>query len=188
MPTRLGQPGLLKERLDQLYAAFDLEHVVSDPIWIVRRFRHPADREVVGFCAAALAFGRVQSVINSIEALVAVMGDRPAEYVRRFEPEVHGAALFPLVHRWTRGVDLVALLWLLRQMLERGGSLAECCAVLPDRPELVGDDAGRPWGAWSTAERRALALAAWLVHLRNRSFDDLPAAELDRQLHLVLGG
>jgi uncharacterized protein (TIGR02757 family) len=113
----------LKSRLDELYAAFDLEHVVSDPIWIVRRFRHPADREVVGFCAAALAFGRVQSVINSIEALVAVMGERPAEYVRRFEPEVHGAALFPLVHRWTRGVDLVALLWLLRQMLERGGSL-----------------------------------------------------------------
>ena len=113
----------LKARLDELYTAFDLEHVVSDPIWIVRRFRHPADREVVGFCAAALAFGRVQSVINSIEALVAVMGDRPAEYVRRFEPEVHGAALFPLVHRWTRGVDLVALLWLLRQMLERGGSL-----------------------------------------------------------------
>ena len=65
----------------------------------------------------------MQSVLNSIEALVAVMGEHPAEFVRRFEPEVHGAALFPLVHRWTRGVDLVALLWLLRQMIERGGSL-----------------------------------------------------------------
>jgi uncharacterized protein (TIGR02757 family) len=113
----------LKPRLDALYSAFDLEHVVSDPIWIVRRFRHPADREVVAFCAAALAFGRVQSVLNSIEALLAVMGPHPAEFVRRFEPEVHGAPLFPLVHRWTRGVDLVALLWLLRQMLERGGSI-----------------------------------------------------------------
>jgi uncharacterized protein (TIGR02757 family) len=113
----------LKSRLDQLYATFDLENVVSDPIWIVRRFRHPADREIVAFCAAALAFGRVQSVLNSIEALVAVMGEHPSEYVRDFEPEVHGAALFPLVHRWTRGVDLVALLWVLRQMLERGGSI-----------------------------------------------------------------
>ncbi len=113
----------LKARLDHLYSAFDLENVVSDPVWIVRRFRHPADREVVAFCASALAFGRVQSVLNSVEALVAVMGDHPAEYVRRFEPEVHGAALFPLVHRWTRGVDLVALLWVLRQMLERGGSI-----------------------------------------------------------------
>lgn len=123
MPAPIRTEALLKERLDQLYTAFDLEHVVSDPIWIVRRFRHPADREIVGFCAAALAFGRVQSVLNSIESLVAVMGEHPAEYVRRFEPEVHGAALFPLVHRWTRGVDLVALLWLLRQMIERGGSI-----------------------------------------------------------------
>lgn len=113
----------LKARLDHLYAAFDLEHVVSDPIWIVRRFRHPADREIVAFCAAALAFGRVQSVINSIEALVAVMGEHPADFVRRFEPEVHGRSIFPLVHRWTRGVDLVALLWVLRQMIERGGSI-----------------------------------------------------------------
>jgi uncharacterized protein (TIGR02757 family) len=113
----------LKPRLDTLYSAFDLEHAVADPIWIVRRFRHPADREVVAFCAAALAFGRVQSVLNSIEALLAVMGPHPAEFVRRFDPETHGAPLFPLVHRWTRGVDLVALLWVLRQMIERGGSL-----------------------------------------------------------------
>ncbi len=28
-----------------------------------------------------------------------------------------------MVHRWTRGTDLVALLWMLRQMLERSGSV-----------------------------------------------------------------
>ena len=142
----------LRPLLNDLYSAFDLEHVVSDPIWIVRRFRHPADREVVAFCAAALAFGRVQSVLNSIESLVAVMGEHPAEYVRRFEPERHGAALFPLVHRWTRGVDLVALLWLLRQMLERGGSLegffAEGMAPEAETVEL----------ALESFSRRALAL------------------------------
>jgi uncharacterized protein (TIGR02757 family) len=133
-----GRAEALKRKLDELYFAFDLEHVVSDPIWIVRRFRHPADREIVAFCASALAFGRVQSVLNSIEALVAVMGEHPAEYVRRFEPEVHGAALFPLVHRWTRGVDLVALLWLLRQMLERGGSIEGFFAegLAPDAPTV----------------------------------------------------
>lgn len=142
----------LRPRLDQLYTAFDLEHVVSDPIWIVRRFRHPADREIVAFCAAALAFGRVQSVINSIEALIAVMGDRPAEFVRHFEPEVHGAALFPLVHRWTRGVDLVALLWVLRQVLERGGSIEGFFA------EGCSPDAGNVEAALESFSTRALAL------------------------------
>ena len=33
--------------------------------------RDPADREVVGFCAAGLAFGRVASVLQSIESLLA---------------------------------------------------------------------------------------------------------------------
>jgi uncharacterized protein (TIGR02757 family) len=28
-----------------------------------------------------------------------------------------------MVHRWTRGIDLVALLWVLRQMIERNGTL-----------------------------------------------------------------
>lgn len=142
----------LKARLDTLYGAFNLEHVVSDPIWIVRRFRHPADREIVAFCAAALAFGRVQSVLNSIEALVGVMGDRPADFVRRFEPEVHGAAVFPLVHRWTRGVDLVALLWVLRQMVESGGSIEGFFA------EGLAEGDTTVEGALESFSRRALAL------------------------------
>jgi uncharacterized protein (TIGR02757 family) len=80
------------------------------------------------------------------------MGQHPAEYVRRFEPEVHGAALFPLVHRWTRGVDLVALLWLLRQMLERGGSIEGFFA------EGLGSDAETVEPGLESFSTRAMAL------------------------------
>jgi uncharacterized protein (TIGR02757 family) len=142
----------LKTRLDLLYEQFNLEHVVSDPVWIVRRHRHPADREIVAYCASALAFGRVQSVLNSIEGLVSVMGDRPAEFVRRFTPDEHGPAVFPLGHRWTRGVDLVALLWLLRQMLERGGSIEGFFA------EGLTPDATTVEAALESFSARALAL------------------------------
>ena len=113
----------LKARLDELYDAYNAEHVVSDPIWIVRRFTTRDDQEVVAFCAAALAFGRVQSVLNSIEGLLKVMGPQPAAFVRAFEPRRDRAALEHLVHRWTRGVDLAALVWVLRQMIDRSGSL-----------------------------------------------------------------
>ena len=37
----------------------------ADPVWIARRIEPADDREVVAFIAAALAFGRVQSVLNS---------------------------------------------------------------------------------------------------------------------------
>jgi len=113
----------LKVTLDELYAAYNAEHVVSDPIWMVRRFSAPEDQEIVGFCAAALAFGRVQSVLNSIDGLLKVMGAHPAAYVRAFTPARDRPALDHLVHRWTRGVDLAALVWILRQMLDTSGSI-----------------------------------------------------------------
>ena len=77
----------------------------------------------MGFCAAALAFGRVRSVLASLDTLLSVMGSAPAAFVRRFEPERDGVTLQPFVHRWTRGVDLIALLWILRRMLELTGSI-----------------------------------------------------------------
>ncbi len=84
---------LLKPTLDRLYADFNYPDSAADPIQIVRRFDRPDDREVVGFCAAALAFGRVASVLRSIERLLAIMGDRPADYVRTFDPARDGGRL-----------------------------------------------------------------------------------------------
>jgi uncharacterized protein (TIGR02757 family) len=110
-------------RLEELYRSFDHVNAASDPVHIVRRFRSPRDREVVGFCAAALAFGRVASVLNSIEALLEVMGPHPAAFVRRFDPVRHSHRLEPLVHRWIRGRDIVALLLILQRMLREHGSI-----------------------------------------------------------------
>src|SRR5260221_1754859 len=115
----------LKHTLDLLYDGFNLPDSATDPIQIVRRYARADDREVVGFCAAALAFGRVASVLQSIERVLAVMGDRPAAYVRRFDPRRDAAAFAPIVHRWTRGPDLVALVWLMAQMIDRAGSMED---------------------------------------------------------------
>jgi len=113
----------LKPTLDRLYAEYNHADSATDPIQIVRRFTRPDDREVVAFCAASLAFGRVASVLQSIERLLTIMGDRPADYVRRFDPKRDAAAFKGLVHRWIRERDLVALVWVLRQMLERAGTI-----------------------------------------------------------------
>jgi uncharacterized protein (TIGR02757 family) len=115
----------LEAALDALYDDFNREGGVgtADPVHIVHRFDSDADREVVGFVAAALAFGRVASVIQSVERVVALMGPSPAAFVRRFEPAADAARFLPLTHRWTRGEDVVALLWVLRQVLQRSGSI-----------------------------------------------------------------
>jgi uncharacterized protein (TIGR02757 family) len=117
--ARTTQPSL-NQRLDALYDSFNCVDSATDPIHVVRRFEHPADREIAGFCAAALAFGRVGSVLQSIERLFAVMGTSPAAYVRAFEPRRQLKDLEPLVHRWTRGADLAALVIILQRMLRKG--------------------------------------------------------------------
>src|SRR5947207_1472814 len=113
----------LAGRLDTLYHDYNRVDSASDPIQKVRPFARPDDREIAAFCAAALAFGRVASVLNSIHALLTIAGPHPAAFVRQFEPERASAGMRDLVHRWIRGEDLVALLWLLRQMLDRSGSI-----------------------------------------------------------------
>ena len=113
----------LGPRLEQLYQAYNREDAAADPIQIVRRYASPPDQEIVGFCAAALAFGRVASVLNTVETLARALGPAPAAYVRRFNPRAAHPELRAMVHRWTRGVDIVALLWLLRQMIDRSGTI-----------------------------------------------------------------
>lgn len=125
-----------QNRLEDLYRTFDHVDAASDPVHIVRRYAAPDDREVVGFCAAALAFGRVASVLNSIESLLAIMGPRPAAFVRSFDPASHRTAIDPLVHRWIRGRDLVALLLILQRMLREAGTI--------ERFFMSGDDPAAP--------------------------------------------
>lgn len=122
-PGTLHPPRALASSLDALYQAYNREDSAADPVNLVRPYGNPADREIAGFCAAALAFGRVASVLASIQTLQRIMGASPAAYVRRFNPRLPHPELRAMVHRWTRGVDLAALLWILRQMLERAGSV-----------------------------------------------------------------
>jgi uncharacterized protein (TIGR02757 family) len=144
----------LKPALDRLYATFNRPDSAADPIHIVRRFARDDDREVVGFIAACLAFGRVASVLQSVERVVAALGDRPASAVKAFDPRRDRGRLSGIVHRWVRGVDLVALVWILRQMLDRSGSI-EGFFIEGAREAGGADDVGPALEAFS---RRALAL------------------------------
>jgi uncharacterized protein (TIGR02757 family) len=129
----------VRASLDELYREYNRDDSASDPVHLVRPFANPADREIAGFCAGALAFGRVASVINSIDTLLRIMGPHPSEFVRAFDPAGSHPELRAMVHRWTRGEDLAALLWVLRQMLEQSGSVERFFAEgLSDDDDDVG--------------------------------------------------
>jgi uncharacterized protein (TIGR02757 family) len=119
----------MKAALDRLYAGFNHPDAALDPVQIVRRYAHVADREAIAFFAAGLAFGRVASVMASVEAACRVLGPAPAARLRAFDPRTDAEAWRGFVHRWTTAADMVALCWTLRQMLERHGSLEQALAA-----------------------------------------------------------
>jgi uncharacterized protein (TIGR02757 family) len=142
----------LSRSLDALYRDYNREDSASDPVHRVRPYRDTADREIAGFCSAALAFGRVASVLNSIDTLLGIMGPSPAAFVRGFDPGAPHPELREMVHRWIRGTDLAALLWILRQILESSGSLESFFV------EGLQEDAEDISAALDSFSRRALAL------------------------------
>lgn len=128
----------LQPALERLVADFQRATHVDDPVRLLARYADPADREIAAFIASGLAFGRVRSVINSVETVLRVMGPRPARFVREFSPSGNGRPLQPLVHRWTRGEDLVALMLVLQHALRTTGSLEAFFAqdLLPGAPDV----------------------------------------------------
>jgi uncharacterized protein (TIGR02757 family) len=119
----------MRDALDRLYSAFNAPDAALDPIQIVRRYERLDDREVVAFIAAGLAFGRVASVMASVEAMCAMLGAHPAEAVRAFDPRVDRTRFDHLGHRWTRGRDLAGLVWILHHVLTVSGSIEQDVAA-----------------------------------------------------------
>ncbi len=161
-PARAAALATLAPELDRAYDGFNLTHSTRDPIWTVRRFSDPADQEVVAFIASALAFGRVQSVLQTVDAVLARMGSAPAAFLRDFTP-ADAKAFDGLGHRWIRSRDLAALAWQLHQMLGERGSIENFFA-----------DGGRH-GADDTVEaglesfsRRAMDLDLTAIYGRER--------------------
>lgn len=152
----------LSRQLDELYAGFNTAESAADPVWRVHRYQRADDREVAGFIAAALAFGRVLSVLNSIDGVLAVMGPSPAAFARNFDPGRDRLAFAHLVHRWTNGADFAALVWIIHEMLRRSGSIENFFAE-----GLAGDatDVGEALQSFST---RALEIDVTPVYGRRK--------------------
>jgi uncharacterized protein (TIGR02757 family) len=138
--------------LETLYASFNAPESALDPVQIVRRYSRIDDREVVAFIAAGLAFGRVASVMASIEAVCGVLGPTPAAAIRDFDPARDRTRFDHLGHRWTRGRDLAALVWILNRIITSHGSIERYFA------EGVDPSAADVEAALESFSRRARAI------------------------------
>jgi uncharacterized protein (TIGR02757 family) len=92
-----------------------------DPVSVVHRYERPADRELVGLMASAVAFGNVKAFRAKLEQALARLGPDVAS-VADNELEVF-ARLHGWKHRVYRGEDLARLLVGARRVQRAWGSL-----------------------------------------------------------------
>lgn len=96
-----------------------------DPVWHVRRFTDPRDQEIAGMIAAALAYGRVGSIMPSVERVLAAMDHRPFDFVTQFDPQRDTERFGACTHRFHTPCAVVAMLRAMQMGIERHGSLHE---------------------------------------------------------------
>jgi uncharacterized protein (TIGR02757 family) len=113
----------VKEVLEELYEKYNhRQFIPPDPLQWVYRYKSSADREIVAFLAASLAYGRVEQVNKSLEKVFTIMGKSPADYTGSFTQR-RRAAFAGFRHRFNTGDDIADLLSLLRNVLRQDGSI-----------------------------------------------------------------
>lgn len=120
------KPPHLKQRLDDVAARYDRAFLDSDPVGLVHPFASDADREVVAFLAAVVAYGSVKQIRASATRILGALSPldpSPRSAILQFDPRRHSHLLAGMRHRFNTPDDFVCLLSFLRQMLEKCGSI-----------------------------------------------------------------
>ncbi len=114
----------LGQRLEALYSLYNRRDLVSpDPLQFLYDYPAPEDREIVGFIASALAYGRVKTILSSIDRVLAPMGSSPRAFLADSGPRQWRELYGDFRHRFTDGAQVVSLLEGLRSAVDRYGSL-----------------------------------------------------------------
>ena len=114
----------LKQTLDRFYREYNFpERLIHDPISFPRSYACPEDREVAGFMAACLAYGKVGLFRPVIGKILAPAGDHPASFFRNFSLKRDGRFLRGISYRFNREEDILCLVYIVSRALKQWGSL-----------------------------------------------------------------
>jgi uncharacterized protein (TIGR02757 family) len=113
----------LKSRLDALVETFDVTTIAPDPLQLVLRFEDPLDQEVAGLIAASFAYGRAETIVANIGAVLAKMRPSPYRYLTTFDPAEARQRFAGFAHRFHKTPELVAFLGCLAAVVQEHGSI-----------------------------------------------------------------
>ena len=116
---------LLAARLDRLSRSYAPAASEADPIRSPASYERAEDREVAAWIASAFAYGRVETILSSVDRILGALGPQPSAALdrignfRRFARE----ELAGFRHRFHSGLDASALLYAIARARAEAGSV-----------------------------------------------------------------
>ena len=113
--------------LEEIYRRYNKREFVSpDPLQFLYKYHNSEDREIVALLAASLAYGRVATILRSIQIILNEMQPSPFSFIVG-TAECELRKIFGnFKHRFTTGDDIALLFAGIRAALAEYGSLEEC--------------------------------------------------------------
>ena len=116
-----------KDRLERLYRQYNRrEFVHPDPLEFLYHYEDLCDREIVAFVASSLAYGRVAYILKSVSSVLERMVPTPSVFLKRASHTTMRHTFCGFKHRFTNDQKLCAMLFGVREVLDRHGSLEAC--------------------------------------------------------------
>lgn len=86
------------------------EFVHPDPLEFLYNYDNLLDREIVGFIASSLAYGRVNQILKSVHAVLEPMGKSPRLFVEKVSSSRLLECYGNFKHRFTTGLELAQVI------------------------------------------------------------------------------
>jgi len=119
----------LKPELDALVERIEQSNFIDDdPIQFMYAFEGKNDKELAGFFAAIMAWGRRDIVIAKVDDLLKRMDYKPAEFILNFS-ETDAEKLEGFKHRTFKPIDMYWLIKTLQSILKKHGTFEAFWAV-----------------------------------------------------------
>ncbi len=146
----------LRKRILSLYEEYHRpEYLSMDPLAVVRKLSAREDREMGGFIASLLSYGRVETINRNVETLFDLMNRRPAEFIFTTDLGAKRRMLAGFRHRFNDGDDIALLLQTIASLSEKTGGSME--PLLRDALDDAGDEMCGALGRFCDKIRRKAA-------------------------------
>jgi len=130
----------LKDKLECIYSQYNKrEYINPDPLLFLYDYPEKKNREIAGFIAACLAYGRVEMIMETVATVLGKLLPTPFDYLISRTKKDMTNDFKGFRYRFADDVHLVNLLWGIREVLNQFSSLENCFyeGMIPEDETII---------------------------------------------------